>query len=104
MNIQHCCKCGKELMEGSAKYILSIRLFADVDNSISTCDTAEKADDIEQLISCLENLGQEEIESDIHKEMAFMLCKACRNNFCQNPLNKQQGDPDGVIEYRGILH
>jgi len=104
MNLQRCCKCGKELLEGSTKYILSIRLFADVDNTVSTCDAVDKADDIEQLINCLENLGPEEIENDIHQEMVFLLCKACRNTFCRNPLNKQKDDFNNVMPYIGILH
>ena len=104
MNLQRCCKCGKELLQGSIKYILSIRLFADVDDTVSTCESTQKVDDIDYLINCLENLGQEEMEKDVHQEMVFLLCKDCRNNFCKNPLNKQKADPDDMMTFNGILH
>jgi len=104
MNIQRCGKCEKELPEGSIKYVLSIRLFADFDGHIESSEEEQKVDDIEQLIDCLSKLDQEEIENEVHQEMAFLLCPDCRSNFSKNPLNIKSRESVRKVEYHGILH
>ena len=105
MNNQHCCKCGKYLPEGSTRYIVSIRLFADFDGNIEISEGNESdQDSIEYLIQCLEGLEDKEVERDVHDEMAFLLCRPCRNRFGRNPLNKPDGDMKSGERYMGILH
>lgn len=105
MNNQHCCKCGKNLPEGSAKYIVSIRLYADFDGNIEIAEENEgNKDSIEYLIECLEGLDNKEPESEIREEMAFLLCRPCRNRFGKNPLNKPGVDMKNDERHMGILH
>lgn len=104
MTPQSCCKCGKDLPPGSTKYILSIKLYADFDGNIESPDNQQDVDDIEHLISCLEELGAEGAENDVHLEMAFLLCRDCRNNFSKNPLNKKSEDLSDKNGCRGFLH
>ena len=102
---QCCCRCGKELPEERMKYILSIRLFADVDDTVSASDDTQKVENIDYLMNCLENLGEkEDVEEDAPQEMVFLLCRECRNSFCRNPLNKQKLDPEDSTNHNGILH
>lgn len=105
MNNQHCCKCGKYLPEGSARYIVSIRLFADFDGNIDISEGNEgDQDSIEYLMRCLEGLEDKEVENDICDEMAFLLCRPCRNRFGRNPLNRPDGDVKNGERHMGILH
>jgi len=106
MNSQSCSKCGKKLPAGSLKYILSIRLYADFDGEIETSgesDLQKDIDDIDYLIKCLEDSKPEDVENEIHREMAFLLCKGCRDYFSKNPLSKREGHNESE-GYMGILH
>ena len=105
MSNQHCCKCGKNLPEGSVRYIVSIRLFADFDGNIEIAEGNEDdQDSIEYLMQCLEGLENTELESDIRDEMVFLLCRRCRNRFGLNPLNKPASDIKNGERRTGILH
>jgi len=105
MNNQHCCKCGKCLPEGSARYIVSIRLFADFDGNVEISERNEDdQDNIDYLIQCLEGLEDKEVESDVRDEMAFLLCRPCRNRFGRNPLNRPGCDTKSGERHMGILH
>ncbi len=105
MNNQHCCKCGKNLPEGSPRYIVSIRLFADYDGNIEISDgNKDDQDSIDYLIRCLEGLDDKEPENDIRDEMAFLLCRPCRNRFGRNPLNKPGFSSKNGERHTGILH
>ncbi len=106
MNNQSCSKCSKKLPTGSLKYILSIKLYADFDGDIEKpveTDIEKDMDDLDYLIKCLGDSKQEEMENDVHREMAFLLCKGCRDSFSKNPLNKREGSHDSN-GYLGILH
>lgn len=102
---QCCCKCEKELPEERMKYILSIRLFADIDDKVPASDNTQKLEDIDYLMNCLENLGEkDDVEEETPQEMVFLLCRECRNSFCKNPLNRQKTDHEDTITHNGILH
>ena len=103
MTNQYCSRCGKDLPLGSIKYILSIRLYADFDGVVEE-GAGKEMDDIEYLLRCLEDSHQDETENDVHGEMAFLLCKDCRDRFSRDPLNKRVGDGSDKERYHGILH
>lgn len=100
----HCSKCKKELPPGSTKYILSIRLFADFDGHVETSDGEHNIEDIEELIDALSTHDEDKAEKDVHQEMAFLLCRNCRNDFSRNPLNMKVDEAAEKGAYQGILH
>ncbi len=84
MSYEHCAKCGKGLPSGGVKYIISINIIADFDGILP-----EMVDDeeIARLLQEAEKMDQETLEKEVHQEMAYLLCKPCRDTFAENPLN-----------------
>lgn len=103
MDNQNCSKCGKNLSPGSLKYILSIKLYADFDGWVEPSGEGDR-ENLEYLVECLESTDQDEIEDDVHQEMAFLLCKNCRDLFSRNPLNRNKDTNDREYDYNGRLH
>lgn len=84
MNYEQCAKCGKWLSPGGMKYIISINIIADFDGILP-----EEVDDeeIARLLQEAEGMDQETLEKEVHQEMAYLICKPCRDAFAKNPLN-----------------
>lgn len=103
MSRQCCSRCGKYLHEGSLKYIVRINVFADFDGYLCDEDKSS-AEDLQSLIRQIKDKTPETLENDIYQEMAFLLCKSCRNIFIKNPLNLSQqcGAPKGKLS--DLLH
>jgi len=103
MSSQCCSKCGENLYEGTLKYIVRIKVLADFDGHINS-DNEAHADDLEALIRQMENSTAEVLENDVHQEMAFLLCKDCRDIFIRNPLNRTLKDGTKKGDFSGLLH
>ena len=67
-------------------------------------ESEEDQDSVEHLIQCIEGLDDKEAENDVRDEMAFLLCRPCRNRFGRNPLNKPGCDIKSGERHTGILH
>lgn len=103
MGSQFCSKCGEQFQEGSLKYIIRIKALADFDGHIS-CEDAAEAQDLEALIGQIEKSTAKALENDIHQEMAFLLCKDCRDDFMKNPLNRSREYEAKKGNFSGLLH
>ena len=96
-----CCKCGESLYEGSLKYIVRIKVLADFDGCIKS---ETEGDDLDALIGKMDGSSVEELENDVHQEMAFLLCKDCREIFVKNPLNRNIKNGLKKGDFPGLLH
>ena len=96
-----CSRCGKALVAGSLKYILSITLTADWDEHI---DPADRNPDMVKLLNDLSGRPPDALENEVHQGMAFILCHDCRGEFVRDPLNS--GERRAGIEERskGFVH
>jgi len=103
MSNQYCSKCGENFYEGSLKYIVRIKVIADFDGHIGN-DSDEDSLDLESLIGQIERATPETLENDIHQEMAFLLCKDCRDSFARNPLNLPKESKIKKGNFSGLLH
>ncbi len=85
---QYCVKCGKSLPEGSLKYVVDIRVYADFDGVLNFPEG-----DIEEEVGRMkiERMDPRELEKDVYQEMAFLLCKGCRDRFVEDPLSRGEG-------------
>jgi len=97
-----CYCCEKELPEGSLKYIVEIKSFADFDGHIEECPD-DLNQDMKELLEDMDDIEQSALEEDVYNEMLFVLCKECRDRFCRNPFNNSKGIQSDE-EFKGIIH
>jgi hypothetical protein len=90
MSTQYCLKCGKRLPEGSLKYVVGIRVYADFDGVLSF-PRGDIEGELHRLMREIERMNSHELEKDVYQEMAFLLCKGCRDRFMEDPLSRGEG-------------
>lgn len=90
MHRQHCLKCGKSLPEGSLKYVVDIRVYADFDGVLSLPE-GDIEEEVNRLMGEIEGMDPSELEKDVYQEIAFLLCKGCRDRFMEDPLSRGEG-------------
>jgi phage FluMu protein Com len=85
---KRCAKCNKILKKASTSYKVHIIIRSQWDEIIDERKSVEELDkEIEQLIKDLEHLSPSLIESDVHLNFKFILCRRCKEVFSANPLN-----------------
>jgi hypothetical protein len=87
---QYCVKCGKSLPEGSLKYVVDIRIYADFDGVLSLPE-GDIEEEVNRLMGEVERMDPRELERDVYQEIAFLLCKKCRDRFMEDPLSRDEG-------------
>lgn len=87
---QYCAKCGKGLPMGSLKYVVNIRVYADFDGVLSFPE-GDIEEELNRLMEESERMDPGELERDVYQEVAFLLCKACRDRFMEDPLSRGEG-------------
>ncbi|MBI5233154.1 MAG: hypothetical protein HY880_02240 [Deltaproteobacteria bacterium] len=97
-----CHSCGKELHDGSLKYVLEIRSFADFDGYLEDYD-GDIEDGINDILDAIENMDEQALEDDVYHSVVYLLCKDCREKFTRNPL-KSLGVPCETEEVKGTIH
>ncbi|UCD71570.1 MAG: hypothetical protein JSW70_00865 [Syntrophobacterales bacterium] len=90
MSGQYCVKCGKRLPEGKLKYVVDIRVYADFDGVLNIPE-GDIEEEVHRLMGEIESMDPDELEKDVYQEMAFLLCKGCRDRFMEDPLSKGEG-------------
>lgn len=90
----HCDRCGVELKGEVGMYRLEIKLYADLTKSIPLIPPDENEMEIDELLEKLEGLDADFIESDVHQEFSFVLCRRCKEIFAANPLATPLDIPD----------
>ena len=87
---QYCMRCGKDLPEGSLKYVVDIRVYADFDGVLRFPEE-DIEEEVSRLMTEIEKMDPQELERDVYQEMAFLLCKGCRDKFVEDPLSRGEG-------------
>ena len=87
---QYCVKCGKSLPEGSLKYVVDIRVYADFDGVLNFPE-GDIEEEVDRLMGEIEMMDPHELERDVYQEIAFLLCKGCRDRFVEDPLSRGEG-------------
>ncbi len=101
MRYDVCSKCGRRLYEGDLKYIVSMHIVADHDGVI---DKDISDDEMQRLIAELEISDKDLIERDVHQELAFILCKRCKDVFVRDPFVTKKSSIDKGGGWKGELH
>lgn len=101
MRYDVCDRCGVKIPEGGLKYIVAIHIVADTDNVISG-DISD--DELDLLISEVERADPDMMERDVHQELAFILCKRCKEQFARNPFNISVDISDKGKRWGGDMH
>jgi hypothetical protein len=83
-------KCGKDLPEGSLKYVVDIRVYADFDGVLHFPE-GDIAEEIHRLVEEIEQMDAHELEKEVYQELGFLLCKGCRDRFMEDPLSRGEG-------------
>src|SRR3989338_9442068 len=102
MNNIRCYCCERELPEGSLKYIVEIKSFADFDGYLEEYE-GDVEGGITELLETIESMDVKALEDDVVKELIFILCKTCRDRFTEDPF--QTGKPVAQGEdVKGTVH
>ncbi len=83
-------KCGKDLPEGSLKYVVDIRVYADFDGVLHFPE-GDIEEEVHQLMEEIEQMDAHELEKEVYQELGFLLCKGCRDRFMEDPLSRGEG-------------
>lgn len=83
-------KCGKELPEGSLKYVVDIRVYADFDGVLNF-PKGDIEEEVHRLMEEIEQMDPHELEKEVYQELGFFLCKGCRDRFMEDPLSRGEG-------------
>jgi hypothetical protein len=78
------------LPEGSLKYVVDIRVYADFDGVLNL-PGEDIEEEVHRLMGKIERMDPGELEKDVYQEMAFLLCKGCRDRFVEDPLSRGEG-------------
>lgn len=80
---EECSRCGRKLKRGETKYVIYISIVSDFDGVLPVGED----EDIQELIESGEGLSEEELNNEVYEEMAFLVCKSCRDKFREDPLS-----------------
>lgn len=91
-----CDRCGKNLPPGGLRYVVTISVTADFDGVI---EEEAGEEEIRKALEDAESRDADDLENDVHKEMAYILCKPCRDAFVKEPVGPggKSGSPRGTI-------
>lgn len=97
-----CHNCGRELTQGSLKYVVEIRSFADFDGYLEEYE-GDVEEGINELLAVMGGLDPEVLEEDVSSEYVYVLCKSCRDRFVEDPFQTGQSgfDQDSI---KGTIH
>ncbi|MBI5885565.1 MAG: hypothetical protein HZB85_03165 [Deltaproteobacteria bacterium] len=98
----HCHSCRKELPKGTLKYIVEIKSFADFDGYLEDYE-GDVESGINELLEAIETMDAKALEEDVAMERIFIMCKACRDRFVEDPLQTGRPAAHGE-EAKGTIH
>lgn len=82
-DFEECSRCGRKLKRGEVKYIIYISIVSDFDGVLPVCED----ENIDEIIEEGKNLTEDELENEVYEEMAFLVCKSCRDKFREDPFS-----------------
>ncbi len=85
-DFEECSRCGRKLKRGEVKYVIYISIVSDFDGVLPVCED----EDIERVIESAKEISEEELEREVYEEMAFLVCKSCRDKFRDDPLSNSE--------------
>ena len=101
MRYDTCDRCGIRIPEGGLKYIVAINIIADDDNILPE-DIADE--ELDSMISEIGKYDSDMLDRDVHQELAFVLCKRCKEQFVRDPFNTMKDKLDIDEGWSGELH
>lgn len=98
-----CDRCGKNLPPGGLRYVVTISVTADFDGVIAD-DAGEE--ELRKALMDAELRDAQDLEDDVHQEMAYILCKPCRDAFVNEPVGPTRFGrvPGKGVSPRGTIH
>jgi hypothetical protein len=97
-----CQCCEREYHQGSLKYVVEIKSFADFEGYIEGND-GEMESTVNDLLMYMDDVEQQVLEDDVYQEIRFTVCKECREKFIKNPFQVYR-EYFYREEFRGTLH
>jgi hypothetical protein len=77
-----CGACGRALAPGALKFNVHVVITADFDGHLGEPGGEGS---LESALERCEGQSEEELLADVHQELAFQLCGACRAKLVQGP-------------------
>ena len=81
MSAHRCHVCGKDLAEGALTYQVDVRVHSMFDGVIPESRAADPAQDLDNILSSLSTLTEEEITRQVYEHDVFVMCPACKEEF-----------------------
>ncbi len=83
--VQYCGSCGRALVGGNTRYLVTINIVADFDGHI---EAPESSMDRSNLWREIENKSERELTDEVYQRMSFVLCKRCRDDWVKHPFGE----------------
>ena len=101
MTCTRCHRCDRSLLGDNERWLVCVNVTADFDQDLAAAGPEDPSLAIPRLIAAFEGATAQDLEEEIHSEMAFLLCARCRTQWLDNPLGLA-GRPRTQANY--LLH
>lgn len=81
-----CIRCGRNLPQGSLKYVVDLQVYADFDGYLPE-EEGDLQVRMKRLVEEMEFKDKAGLQADVYLRQVYLICKDCRDRFLSNPLN-----------------
>lgn len=103
MYYQECMRCGRVIRPGRVKYLLSIRIVADIDG-VTNDRHGDSCELMEEVLGEIGVMDAGDLEGEEYEEMNLALCKSCKDFFVKNPFNLNEDDLTSDSDTTTLVH
>jgi len=85
LSCARCHRCDRTLLGDNERWLISVNVTADFEPDLGRMPDDPTAA-IPRLIASFEGRDADDLEDEVHSELAFLLCARCRRQWMDNPL------------------
>ena len=85
LSCARCHRCDRTLLGDNERWLVSVNVTADFEPDLGRMPDDPTAA-IPRLIAAFEGRDADDLEDEVHSELAFLLCARCRRQWMDNPL------------------
>jgi hypothetical protein len=99
----YCARCGKELREGTLKYMVHVQILSDFDG-VMPYSEEDLSQEMHMLLQQVEDMDAQELEDDVYQELSFVLCEKCKKAFASDPFYNKKTSPLYNKKLENLVH